>query len=161
MMAGVISALKYIPGPPLLLVTGSWLKSVELNVIDIATSSCISSRLKLNALQKTVVNLTGQCVLLLLVYVYYSMRYRVVAYYCPRLQCDDRTRSLARKSCMRNSCWILFLSYPSATAQIMATIPYKVWTCHQICHYRGQQDCPWYLKVDMSIECDYIAGGEM
>ena len=157
-MAGVVSALRYIPWPSLLLVAGSWLKSIELNVIEMASPSCISSRLRLNALQKTVVNLAVQFVLLLLVFVYYSMRYRLVPCCWPRLRCDDRTRSLARKSCMRNSWWILFLCYPSASAQIMATIPYKVWTCHQICHYRGQQDCPWYLKVDMSIQCDYSAG---
>ena len=56
---------------------------------------------------------------------------------------------------MRCCGWNIFLCYPSSTAQIMSTLSYKVWTCYQICHYRGQQDCSWYLKVDMSIKCDY------
>ncbi len=159
-MAGVLSALRYVPWPKILITACAWLKSIEMNVIEIATPSCLSSRLRLNALQKTVVNLTGQCLLLLLVFAYYWIRYCAVPHCCPRLRSEDRSRSLARRSCMRNSWWIMFLCYPSATAQIMATLPYKMWTCHQICHYRGQQDCPWYLKVDMSIQCDYSSQGD-
>ena len=60
---------------------------------------------------------------------------------------------------MRNRLWIMFLCYPSATAPVMATLPYKVWTCHQICHYRGKQNCPPYLKINMSMQCDYSLQG--
>ena len=160
-MAGVLSALAYVPWPDLLLRAGSWMKIVELNVVEMANPSCLSSHLRINALERTVVNVSGQCLLLFLIFIYYRLRYCFIPSIWPRFRAYDQVRSLARRSCLGNSWWILFLGYPSTTAYIMAALPYKDWTCLKLCQYDNQlqHDCPWYLKADLSIRCSYYDDG--
>ena len=156
-MASVLSALAFVPWPDLLLRVGNWLKSLELNIVEIANPSCLSSHLQINFLERTVINIGAQFLLVSFVFVYYQLRYSLLASVWPCFRAQSRQRSLARRSCLRNSWWILFLCYPSTAAHIMSTLPYKEWTCTELCQYdkQLQKDCPWYLKTDLSIRCDY------
>jgi hypothetical protein len=159
-MAGVLSALSYVHWPNLLLRAGIWLNLVKLNVVEMANPSCLSPHLRFNALQRIVVNVFGQCLLIFLIFVYYRLRYCLIPFIWRRFRASDQARSLSRRSCFRNCWWILFLGHPSNTAYIMATLPYKDWTCLKLCQYDNDlsQDCPRYLKADLSIQCNYYDG---
>ncbi|XP_062512220.1 putative leucine-rich repeat-containing protein DDB_G0281931 [Corticium candelabrum] len=154
-MSGVLSALSYVPWPKVLLAVGSWVKNIELQVVEMANPTCINYQLRFNSLQKTVANICVQFIVILAIVVYYYVRYRILPYWWETLRPQPSTLSLARRSCLRNSWWIMFLCYPSTTANIMATLPYKPWTCIKLCLYNTQQDCSWYLKTDMSIRCNF------
>ena len=156
-MAGVLSALAFVPWPECLLRVGGWLKSLELNIVEMANPSCLNSHLRINFLERTVINIGGQFLLVSFVFIYYQLRYSLLPSVWFRFRAQSHERSLARRSCLRNSWWILFLCYPSVTTHIMATLPFKDWTCTKLCHYdrRLQEDCTWYLKADLSIRCDY------
>ena len=61
---------------------------------------------------------------------------------------------------MRNSWWILFINYPSTATSILATVPYKKWTCTKICLRQSNASdsdkcCRWLLKADYSVPCIY------
>ena len=153
-MSGVIAALLYIPWPAAMLDVGSKLKMIGLNVIEVANPSCLSESLRVSGLSKPIVSFTAQLLALVFIFLYYQIRHRVLPRLC-RNVATDNSLSRARRSCFRNSWWLLFLSYPSTTAQVMATMPYRPWTCTELCQHEHQTDCEWSLKADMSIVCDY------
>ena len=156
-MAGVFQALAYIPWPHLILKFGNYLKILELNVIAVATPSCLSDSLKLNALKAPIFSVSCQAGILCLIWTYYTIRYNAIAKCFKSTPATVRTVSLARTSCLRNTWWLLFVSWPATTAQIMAVIPYKPWTCHELCLSTDRENsfCRWFLKDDLSLECDY------
>ena len=154
-MSGVIAALLYIPWPAALLVVGSKLKMIGLNVMEAANPSCFSDTLRVSGLMKPIVSFTGQLLAVVFTFSYYQIRYRFLPKLSRKFATDNKLLSRARRSCFRNCWWLLFLSYPSTTAQVMATMPYRPWTCIELCQYEKQVNCEWRLKADMSIVCDY------
>ena len=154
-MSGVLSAISNVPWPQLLLSVGSFVKNLELQVVEMATPTCINYQLRFNFLEKAVANISVQFILILAIVVYYHLRYRILPNCWKTLRPQPQTLSLARRSCLRNSWWILFLCYPSTTANIMATLPFKALACIKLCLYNSQQNCSWYLKPDMSIQCNF------
>eukprot|EP00118_Oscarella_pearsei_P023916 m.293198 g.293198 ORF g.293198 m.293198 type:complete len:485 (+) comp40738_c0_seq10:2049-3503(+) len=154
-MAGVFQALSYIPWPKLLLSFGHYMKLVELNVIAVATPSCISNSLRLNALKAPVFSVTCQSLVVIAIWSYYGIRYSLLQK-CQKEHAHNLLSS-ARTSCLRNSWWIFFVSYPSTTTQIMAVLPYKPWTCIKLCMSTNPDNpfCKWFLREDMSLECNY------
>jgi hypothetical protein len=159
-MGGILSALSLVPWPEALLRFGGWTKVLELNIVEIANPSCFSSHFRINFLERTVLNFAGQFLLLSAIFVYFHLRYSLLSLIFSCLRKRNHNRSLARRSCLGNSWWILFLCYPSSTTKILATLPYKDWTCIKLCHYgsRLQDDCIWFLKADLSIRCDFQHG---
>ena len=154
-MSGVIAALLYIPWPAVMLDVGSKLKMIGLNVIEVANPSCLSDSLRVSGLMRPIVSFTAQLLAVGFILSYYQIRYRILPRLSRKLVTDTKRSSRARRSCFRNSWWLLFISYPSTTAQIMATMPYRPWTCIELCQDEQQTDCEWRLKADMSIVCNY------
>ena len=154
-MSGVIAALLYIPWPAAMLDVGSKLKMIGLNVIEVANPSCLSDSLRVSGLMKPIVSFTAQLLAAGFIFSYYQIRYRILPKLSRKFVTDNQRLSRARKSCFRNSWWLLFLSYPSTTAQVMATVPYRSWTCIELCQDEQKTDCEWRLKADMNIVCDY------
>ncbi|XP_065841315.1 uncharacterized protein [Oscarella lobularis] len=156
-MAGVFEALAYVPWPKVLLLFGHYLKLIELNAVAVAKPSCLAESLKLNALKSPLVMIGFQIGLILTIWTYYFIRYTVISK-CTRFgTATNRTLSLARISCLRNTWWILFVCYPATTAQVVTLLPYKPWTCFRLClsSDENSDSCKWLLKSDLSLECNY------
>ncbi|XP_065834318.1 uncharacterized protein [Oscarella lobularis] len=156
-MSGVIQALAHIRWPHVLLSFGQYLKIIELNVIAVAAPSCLSNSLRLNALTTPIFTVSCQAVLLCMIWTYYGIRYIALPKCRKRGSISERNASSAQKSCLRNSWWLLFVCYPANTAQIVAVLPYKPWTCLSIClsSDTNKPFCKWFLKTDLSLECNY------
>ena len=154
-MGGVIAALLYIPWPAAMLDVGSKLKIIGMNVIEVANPSCLSDSLRVNGLMKPIISFAAQLLAVGFIFSYYQIRYRVLPRLSRNFVTDNKRLSRTRRSCFRNSWWLLFLSYPSTTAHVMATMPYRPWTCMELCQHEHQTDCEWRLKADMNIVCDY------
>jgi hypothetical protein len=154
-MSGVVAALLYIPWPAAMLDVGSKLKMIGLNVIEVVNPSCLSDSLRVNGLMKPIVSVAAQMLALSFIFSYYKIRYRILPKFSRKMVTAKKRLSRSRRSCFRNSWWLLFISYPGTTAQIMATMPYRPWTCIELCQDEQQWNCEWRLKADMSIVCDY------
>ena len=156
-MSGVLQAVAYIPWPQVLLSFGKSLKIIELNVIAVATPSCLTNSLRLDALETPIFTVSCQAAVICFVWTYYAIRYGLLPKCCESTAATARTLSSARTSCLRNTWWILFVCYPATTAQIVAVLPYKPWTCLDLCLSSdvNQPFCKWYLKADLSLQCDY------
>ena len=154
-MSDVMAAFSYIPWPVALLYVASKLKAIGMNLVEFTNMSCFSESLRMNALVRPIFSVTVQAVLVLSIFVYYQMRHRILSKLFCSLSSSKESISLARRSCFRNSWWLLFLCYPSTAAYIVAVLPYRRLTCIELCQYEGQEDCPWRLKTDLSVRCDY------
>ncbi|XP_065835440.1 uncharacterized protein [Oscarella lobularis] len=163
-MSAVFDVLSYVPWPRALLSIGHFMKLLELNIIAVATPTCLNKNLRFNALMIPIFKFACQLALLLSIWAYYKARRRYLIS-CSRDRDAVETKiSKSRTSCMRNSWWILFISYPSTAASIMATFPYKDWTCMKVClreanstsnGTENSEDCRWLLKEDYSVVCNY------
>ena len=154
-MSDIIAAFSYIPWPVALLYVASKLKAIGMNLVEFTNISCFSESLRMNALVIPIFSVTVQAIFVLSLFLYYQIRHRILPRLFSTLSSDQETMSLARRSCFRNSWWLLFLCYPSTTAYIVAVLPYRRLTCIELCQYDGQKDCPWRLRADLSVLCDY------
>ena len=156
-MSGVVQALAHIPWPKVLLSFGQYLKIIELNVIAVAAPSCLAKSLRLNALTTPLFTTSCQAVIICIIWTYYGIRYRALPKFCKRGSVTERDASSAQLSCLQKTWWLLFVCYPATTAQIVAVLPYKPWTCLNICLSSDKNEpfCKWFLKADLSLECNY------
>ncbi|XP_065831567.1 uncharacterized protein [Oscarella lobularis] len=161
-MSVVFDALTYVPWPEALLSLEHFAKMIELNVLAVATPACLHEKLRFNALMLPIIKFSIQVILLLLIWGYYkATRNHFLFSYRGGHAVMKRKISEVRTSCMTNSWWILFICYPSTATSILATVPYKEWTCTKIClrqsNYGTDSDkyCRWLLKVDYSVPCNY------
>ena len=166
-MSAVFDVLSYVPWPRALLSIGHFMKLLELNIIAVATPTCLNKNLRFNALMIPIFKFMCQLVLLLSIWGYYKARRKYVVSCSKDRDAVESKISRSRTSCMRNSWWILFISYPSTAASIMATFPYRDWTCMKVCLRESNstgnasngtdygQDCRWLLKEDYSVVCNY------
>ena len=154
-MSDVIAAFSYIPWPVALLYVASKLKAIGMNLVEFTNMSCFSESLRMNALVRPIFSVTMQAVFVLSVFLYYQIRHRILPKLFSSLSSSQNSISLARRSCFRNSWWLIFLCYPSTATYIVAVLPYKRLTCIELCQYEGQKDCTWRLKTDLSVLCDY------
>ncbi|XP_065828562.1 uncharacterized protein [Oscarella lobularis] len=164
-MSAVLDALSYVPWPQAILSVGHFMKTIELNILAVAAISCLNEKLRFNALEIPGLKVAIQLCFLCCFWVYYKIRLRIIRRSASRLSTTTfRLRvSQVRTACLRNSWWILFVGYPSTAASIMATFPYKTWTCMKVCFHESlnqstqDQYCKWILKDDYSVECNFGA----
>ena len=160
-MSVVFDALTYVPWPEALLSLGIFAKMIELNVLAVATPACLHEKLRFNALMLPIIKFSIQVILLLLIWGYYkATRNQFLFSYRGGHAVIKRKISEVRTSCMTNSWWILFMCYPSTANSILATVPYKEWTCTMICLRQSNgtdsdKYCRWLLKADYSVPCIY------
>lgn len=154
-MSDVISALSYIPWPDALLQVGSKLKVFGMNLVEFTNLSCLSEKLRMSAIVKPIFSVGLQTVLIVSILSYYTLRHRLIPKLLPRFSVGRKQLSLARRSCFRNSWWLLFLCYPTTAAYVIATLPYRDMTCIELCQYEGEKHCQWKLRTDLAVECDY------
>ena len=149
-MSGVFDALTYIPWPQVLLTFSHYMKLAELNVLAVASPTCISEQLRVNALVEPIFKVACQVGLLASIWIYYRIKRQFFL-------TSDVDVSRTRTSCLRNAWWILFICYPSTSDSIMATFPYKSWTCLNICLSKDKANplCRSLLKEDLSVECRF------
>jgi hypothetical protein len=153
----VVAAFSYIPWPVALLYVASKLKTIGMNLVQFTNTSCFGEDLRMNALVRAVFSVAMQALFVVSIFFYYRIRHRVLPKLFPNLSSNSSPESisLVRRSCFRNSWWLIFLCYPSTVTYIVAILPYKRMTCIELCQYEGQIDCPWRLKADLSLLCDY------
>jgi Leucine-rich repeat (LRR) protein len=154
-MGDVIAAFSYIPWPVALLYVASKLKTIGMNLVEFTNVSCFGESLRMNALVKPIFSVTVQAVFVVAIFVYYQTRYWILPKLFSKLSSNPENISLARRSCFRNSWWLIFLCYPATATYIVATLPFKRLTCLELCQYEDQKDCSWKLKADLSVECNY------
>ena len=158
-MTAVFDALAYVPWPEALLSLGHFTKTIELNVLAVTTPTCLHEKLRFNALMLPIIKFSIQLILLLLIWGYYKAKrnYFLQSFKSGQAVIKRKVSEL-RTTCMRNSWWILFISYPSTATSILATVPYKKWTCTKICKSNASDSdkyCRWLLKADYSVPCIY------
>ena len=160
-MSVVFEVLVYVPWPEALLSLGYFAKMIELNVLAVAMPTCLHKKLRFNALTIPHFKVGVQLFLLTLIWGYYrAKRNNFLLCYKSGYLAIKKNISELRTSCMRNSWWILFISYPSTATSILATVPYKEWTCTKICLRQSNATdsdkyCRWLLKADYSVPCIY------
>lgn len=160
-MAALISVLSYVPWPSVMRYLGAKLRLVELNVIEIASPSCLTDLFRVNALQRPLINITAQVIIIFFLFAYYQLRYQVIYRCCRKKQKKGGDEvSEARRSCFRNSWWILFICYPGCAGDILNTLPVKLLACKELCLSHSDSDSSCIqslslLKADLTLECDY------
>ena len=164
-MSAVFEAFSFIPWPSALLSVGHVLKVIELNLLAVATPICLSEKFRINALILPLFEISCQLFILLILWTYFGIKRKILLRSRRSLTEVEGKLSQTRTSCFRNSWWILFISYPSTAASIMAVFPNKKLTCIEIC-LRNCNDTDegyksWFLKQDLSVECSYQKSKEL
>ncbi|XP_062517280.1 uncharacterized protein LOC134192555 [Corticium candelabrum] len=163
-MNGITMALVFVPWPSGIKVVGRYLRAIEFNVISVVNSVCLGGSLKhFDHLDKTLVffgSVTG--IVLMLVAIYWIWK---VYMKCRRMMIDDVLHETALKFCLTGMLWTFFACYPSLSQYIIATVPYREFSCIALncTNENGTTDttggddnltCQWYLKADVSLRCN-------
>ena len=158
---GITMALMFVPWPSGMETISRHLAAIEFNLLEVVNPVCISSRLRLDHLWKTVALVSIVSGLILAI---------AIAYWAWKAHMARKKHfvtfelhRVALQLCFNATIWIIFVSYPALAQYIIATIPYRLYSCislncTQMSVSREKSDspvCQWYLKTDVSLTCDF------
>lgn len=154
-MNGITAALAFVPWPSVMVAISTHLQVIQFNVIDMAATECLDWQFHFNHLWKTVIYFLFVAVSVVVIALLYGAWKRYVV--CRR-KINLQRRALAIKFCLTTVLWILYACYPSLSQYIIATVPYRDWSCIYInCTSPDQVTCQWYLKADVSVQCNHFS----
>jgi hypothetical protein len=153
-MNGITTALMFVPWPSAMQVVGRYLKAIEFNVMEVVNPVCLNSNLQMDHLWKTLLFAATIAVLLLLVtFVYWVWKAHLK---WRNITVTEDLRQTALQFCLTGILWIIFGCYPALSQSIIATVPYRSFSCISLnCSTSiSSTKCQWYLKADVSLECN-------
>ena len=153
-MNGITTALMFVPWPSAMQVVGRYLRAIEFNVMEVVNPVCLNNNLQMDHLWKTVIFSLAIAVLVLLVAVVYWVWKAHVK--LRKLKVSDDLRQTALQFCLTGILWIVFVCYPALSQSIIATAPYRYFSCIPLncTSPLSNAKCQWYLKADVSLECN-------
>lgn len=151
-ISGIMAALAFVPWPSVMVSIGTHLQAIEFNIIELVTPECLNHHLRFNHLWKTVIYFLFVTASIIFI----ALLYRVWVWYAVcRHKMNAQRRALAMTFCLTGAVWILYACYPSLSQYIIATVPYRDFSCIYLnCTSPDEITCQWYLKADVSVRCD-------
>ena len=155
---GITMALLFVPWPSGIETIGRYLAEIEFNVLEVINPVCISSKLRLDHLQKTVAFVVIVSGLILTVFIAYWLWKAHMAW--RKHNVTYQLRQTALQLCFNATLWIVFACYPALAQYIIATVPYRQYSCIRLNCTQGidipsnSSECQWYLKADVSVLCN-------
>lgn len=148
-LAGLLQAFSYVKWPSEVSVLESYIRFVQLNVLQIVSPSCVEESFEVNAYSHFVFTLAGNFLIVIVPLFWYLAR---VTWMKIKQNQHDESRIIEiKKPCLKITAFLLFVAYPSTCVNIFQILPLS---CHKLCPFEGATNCPSFLRADYSILCD-------
>jgi len=148
-LAGLLQAFSYIKWPSKVSVLESYIRFVQLNVLQIVSPSCVEEKFEMNAYSHFIFTLAGNMFIIAIPMFCYLVR---MAWVKIRGQQGDESKAVeAKKPYLKITMFLLFVAYPATCVNIFQILPLS---CHEMCPFEGATGCPSFLRADYSIKCD-------
>ena len=148
-LAGLLQAFSYVKWPSEVSVLESYIRFVQLNVLQIVSPSCVEESFQVNAYSHFVFTLAGNFLIVIVPLFWYLAR--VTWMKIKQNQHDESRINEIKKPCLKITAFLLFVAYPSTCVNIFQILPLS---CHKLCPFEGATNCPSFLRADYSILCD-------
>lgn len=148
-LAGLLQAFSYVKWPSEVSVLESYIRFVQLNVLQIVSPSCVEEGFEVTAYSHFVFTLAGN--VLIVVVPLFCYLARLTRMKIQQKQSDESHLIDLRKPCLKITTFLPFVAYPSTCVNIFQILPLS---CHKLCPFEGASNCPSFLRADYSILCD-------
>ena len=147
-LAGLLQAFSYVKWPSEVTILESYIRFVQLNVLQIVSPSCVEESFKVTAYSHFVFTMAGNILIAAVPMFCYLVRVTWIK--MQRNELDKSTRIDLRKPYLKITIFLLFVAYPSTCVDIFKILPLS---CHELCPFEGASNCPSFLRADYSILC--------
>ena len=148
-LAGLLQAFSYVKWPSEVSVLESYIRFVQLNVLQIVSPSCVEESFQVNAYSHFVFTLAGNVLIVIVPLFWYLARVTWIK--MKQIQHDESHLIEIKKPCLKITAFLLFVAYPATCVNIFKILPLS---CHKLCPFEGTSNCPSFLRADYSILCD-------
>ncbi|XP_078365430.1 uncharacterized protein LOC144649736 isoform X1 [Oculina patagonica] len=148
-LAGLLQAFSYVKWPSEVSILESYIRFVQLNVLQIVSPSCVEESFKVTAYGNFLFTMAGNVLIVAVPMLWYLARVTLMK--IQRKEHDKRKITNFRKPCLKITMFLLFVAYPSTCVNIFNILPLS---CHELCPFDGASNCPSFLRADYSILCD-------
>lgn len=148
-LAGLLQAFSYIKWPSKVSVLESYIRFVQLNLLQIVSPSCVDEDFKVNAYSHFVFTLAGNVLVVTIPMFCYLIR---MAWWKIKGQGSNESRANdVKKLYLKITIFLLFIAYPATCVNIFQILPLS---CHELCPFERSTNCLSFLRADYSIKCD-------
>ena len=147
-LAGLLQAFSYVKWPSKISVLESYVRFVQLNVLQIVSPSCVEESFEMNAYSHFAFTLAGNVLFVVVPMSFYLAR---AIWVKMKGREDEGNLVNIKKPCLKITIFLLFVAYPSTCVNIFQMLPLS---CNELCPFEGSSNCPTFLRADYTIKCD-------